>query len=402
MRIQRLSNLALAGACALALVTTRAAALDTGPVNLNTASEKELQALPGVGEATAKKIVAGRPYSSVDDLAKAGVSQSTISKLRSSVTVGGAAAAPAPPAASKSSKSGAAPAPAAASKSSKSSAAPATPAVAPVDLNTASLKDLEELPGVGEATAKKIVAGRPYSSVDDLAKAGVSKSTIEKLRSSATVSGAAAAPAAASKSSKSSAAPATPTAAPVDLNTASLKDLEELPGVGEATAKKIVAGRPYSSVDDLAKAGVSKSTIEKLRPAATVSGAAAARAPASAPGPASSASASASASAPAPSTPAPSAAPAAASPAATSSATAKPTTAAPAGAAGTPGKVAVGEKVNINTASKEDLERLPGIGPTKAQAIIDARPFTAPTDIMKVKGIKEATFAKLKDNITVN
>jgi competence protein ComEA len=319
MRIQRLSNLALAGACALALVTTRAAALDTGPVNLNTASEKELQALPGVGEATAKKIVAGRPYSSVDDLAKAGVSQSTISKLRSSVTVGGAAAAPAPPAASKSSKSGAAPAPAAASKSSKSSAAPATPAVAPVDLNTASLKDLEELPGVGEATAKKIVAGRPYS-----------------------------------------------------------------------------------SVDDLAKAGVSKSTIEKLRPAATVSGAAAARAPASAPGPASSASASASASAPAPSTPAPSAAPAAASPAATSSATAKPTTAAPAGAAGTPGKVAVGEKVNINTASKEDLERLPGIGPTKAQAIIDARPFTAPTDIMKVKGIKEATFAKLKDNITVN
>ena len=359
-------------------------------MNLNTASEKELQALPGVGEATAKKIVAGRPYSSVDDLAKAGVSKSTISKLRSSVTVGGAAAAPAP---------------AAASKSSKSSAAPATPAAGPVDLNTASLKDLEELPGVGEATAKKIVAGRPYSSVDDLAKAGVSKSTIEKLRSSATVSGAAAAPAAASKtaSSKSSAAPAAPAAGLVDLNTASLKDLEELPGVGEATAKKIVAGRPYSSVDDLAKAGVSKSTIEKLRPAATVSGAAAARAPASAP-----ASASAlrrplplprAAAAP-PS--APSAAPAAASPAATSSATAKPTAAASAGAAGTPGKVAVGEKVNINTASKEDLERLPGIGPTKAQAIIDARPFTAPTDIMKVKGIKEATFAKLKDNITVN
>jgi competence protein ComEA len=393
MRIQRLSNLALAVACALALLTTRAAALDTGPVNLNTASLKDLEELPGVGETTAKKIVAGRPYSSVDDLAKAGVSKSTIEKLRSSVTVGGAAAAPAPAAASKSSKSSAAPAaPApAASKSSKSSAAPAAPAAGPVDLNTASVKDLEELPGVGEATAKKIVAGRPYSSVDDLAKAGVSKSTIEKLRSSATVSGAAAPPAAASKtaSSKSSAAPAAPAASPVDLNTASLKDLEELPGVGEATAKKIVAGRPYSSVDDLAKAGVSKSTIEKLRPAATVSGAAAARAPASTPAAASAA-------------PAPSAPPAAAPPAAAASATPKPTTTATAGAAGTPGKVAVGEKVNINTASKEDLERLPGIGPTKSQAIIDARPFTAPTDIMKVKGIKEGTYAKLKDNITVN
>ena len=48
----------------------------------------------------------------------------------------------------------------------------------------------------------------------------------------------------------------------------------------EATAKKIVAGRPYASVDDLAKAGVSKGTIEKLRSGATVSGTAPQRAPA--------------------------------------------------------------------------------------------------------------------------
>jgi competence protein ComEA len=387
MRIQRLSNLALALACALALVTTRAAALDMGPVNINTASEKELEALPGVGEATAKKIAAGRPYSSVDDLAKAGVSKTTIGKLRSSVTVGGAAAAAVPAASSK-------------AASSKTSAAPAAKAAGPVDLNTASLKDLEELPGVGEATAKKIVAGRPYASVDDLAKAGVSKSAIEKLRSGATVGGAAAAaaPAAASKaaSSKATAAPAAKAAGPVDLNTASLKDLEELPGVGEATAKKIVAGRPYASVDDLAKAGVSKSTIEKLRSGATVSGAAAARAPATAPASAPPAAAPA---------PAPASAPAAAAPASAAAAPAKPATSATAAsgaAAGEPGKVAPGEKVNINTASKEELERLPGIGPTKAQAIIDARPFAAPADIMQVKGIKEGTYGKLKDNITVN
>ena len=381
MRIQRLSNFALALACALALVTTKAAALDMGPVNINTASEKELEALPGVGEATAKKIVAGRPYSSVDDLAKAGVSKTTIGKLRSSVTVGGAATAPA--ASSK-------------AASSKASAAPAAKAAGPVDLNTASLKDLEELPGVGEATAKKIVAGRPYASVDDLAKAGVSKSAIEKLRSGATVSGAAAArapataPASAPAASpKAAATAAQPASGAVDLNTASLKDLEELPGVGEATAKKIVAGRPYASVDDLAKAGVSKSTIEKLRSGATVSGAAAVRAPATAPT----------------STPAPASAPApaAAAPASAAAAPARPVTSATSGtAAGEPGKVAPGEKVNINTASKEELERLPGIGPTKAQAIIDARPFASPTDIMKVKGIKEGTFGKLKDNITVN
>ena len=45
----------------------------------------------------------------------------------------------------------------------------------------------------------------------------------------------------------------------LDLNKATVDELEEqLSGVGPATAKKIVAGRPYSSVDDLAKAGVSQ------------------------------------------------------------------------------------------------------------------------------------------------
>jgi hypothetical protein len=78
------------------------------------------------------------------------------------------------------------------------------------------------------------------------------------------------------------AAAATPASAPVDLNSASQKDLEGLPGVGAATAKKIIAGRPYASVADLAKAGVSKKTIDKITPMVTV-GAAAPAAAAAAP-----------------------------------------------------------------------------------------------------------------------
>ena len=65
------------------------------PVNLNTASQADLEALPGVGPATAKKIIAGRPYASVADLSKAGVPKNTIEKITSMVTVGAATSAPA-------------------------------------------------------------------------------------------------------------------------------------------------------------------------------------------------------------------------------------------------------------------------------------------------------------------
>jgi hypothetical protein len=54
--------------------------------------------------------------------------------------------------------------------------------------------------------------------------------------------------------------------AKIDLNTASQAVLESLPGVDRATAKQIIAGRPYTSVADLSKAGVSASTIEGITP----------------------------------------------------------------------------------------------------------------------------------------
>ena len=56
-----------------------------------------------------------------------------------------------------------------------------------------------------------------------------------------------------------------PTSA-VDINSASQADLEKVPGIGEATAKKIIAGRPYPSVADLSKAGLSAKQIQALTP----------------------------------------------------------------------------------------------------------------------------------------
>jgi len=50
----------------------------------------------------------------------------------------------------------------------------------------------------------------------------------------------------------------------VDINTATLTELEELPGIGTVMAQKIMAGRPYKSVQDLKHAGIPPYTIKGL------------------------------------------------------------------------------------------------------------------------------------------
>jgi competence protein ComEA len=235
-----------------------------------------------------------------------------------------------------------------------------------IDLNAATAEELEELRGVGEVTAKKIIAGRPYTKVEDLAKAGVPARVIESIRRQVSVG---AAPTAKSTAAGKVAAASGKVAAAsgkVDLNTADLAALESLPGIGPAHARAIIAGRPYKSVDDLETVkGLGKTRVDALRSLVT---ARVAEPPAESVGKAA----------------------AAARAARTGAATTKamPT-------------LRAGQKVNINTAAKEELDALPGIGPVKAQAIIEGRPFKTIEDIMNVKGIKDGEFAKIKDIITV-
>ncbi len=132
----------------------------------------------------------------------------------------------------------------------------------------------------------------------------------------------------------------------ININTATAAELETLPHVGPSTANAIIAARPFKSIEDLKQVnGISDARFAELRSKVMVS------------------------SVHTPSNPA----------------KVKPS----------------GGKVNINTASLEELDTLPGIGPVKAQAIIDARPFKAPEDIMKVSGIKEGEFGKIRDLIKV-
>lgn len=65
----------------------------------------------------------------------------------------------------------------------------------------------------------------------------------------------------------------------------------------------------------------------------------------------------------------------------------------------------INEKININTASADELDLLPGIGPVYAQRIVDYRskngPFKTIAEIQNVAGIGPKTFEKLKGSITV-
>jgi competence protein ComEA len=174
------------------------------------------------------------------------------------------------------------------------------------------------------------------------------------------------------------------TAAIVDINTADEKTLEALPGVGKVTAKAIIAGRPYKSVDDLKRVkGMSDKKIQAIKGKISVGGGTSAVSTAAAQQ--------------------------------TSAAEKKVTDTSAAASqkvtateksvkeksSKTAAKLAPGQTVNINTATQEQIEALPGIGKVKAQAIIAGRPYEKTEDIMKVKGIKQGIYNKIKDYITV-
>ena len=61
--------------------------------------------------------------------------------------------------------------------------------------------------------------------------------------------------------------------------------------------------------------------------------------------------------------------------------------------------------ININTATAQQLEALPGIGPTYAQRIVDYRntngPFTSPSQLLNISGIGEKRLAAIWDYITI-
>lgn len=125
---------------------------------------------------------------------------------------------------------------------------PPAPGQAAIDLNLATLDELQLLPGIGPSRAAAIVTHRPYRSADEVVtKASVPSTVISDLRGRITT-------------------------IQVNVNAATKREMvSTLPGIGDARADAIIKGRPYARPEELvSKGGVPQATFERIRQAITL------------------------------------------------------------------------------------------------------------------------------------
>ena len=141
-----------------------------------------------------------------------------------------------------------------------------------VDLNRADRSELMQVPGLGPGKADAIVAHRnavgSFGSVNDLSGVkGIGPKTIDQIQSHVIVDGSTVLPQTPPISNNIAQPKLKPGDPPLDLNSATESDLQRLPGVGPTLSGRIVAAKPFASIDDLRRVkGIGAKTLENLRP----------------------------------------------------------------------------------------------------------------------------------------
>lgn len=245
-----------------------------------------------------------------------------------------------------------------------------------LDLNRATASELRRIPQLGMSTIQRIIAGRPYQSVDDLARSGVHPRTIETLRPIVYV-GPPTAPPPREQDELHDARTRGRTRTRtnlVDLNTADAATLQTLPGIGPTLAAAIIKARPIQTPADVLKIpGMNPGRLEAIRGYATLRSVNASNPNGQLP--------------------------LAGLPLSQNGS--EPTTLAINEHSSTNTPPSGKRLVNLNSASLAELEQLPSIGPARAQAIIQYRPYRTIEEVMKVPGIKKAIFEKIREQISV-
>lgn len=147
-----------------------------------------------------------------------------------------------------------------------------------IDLNSADVQTLTEIEGIGAETAEKIVAYAAeygFNSVDELIYvSGIGEKKLEAIRPYVTVTNSASETKESISSTEHTAAEEKKIQFPLDLNTASKEELMEINGVGEVIAERIceyARSVGFSSVDELINVkGIGKHKLESIRPYVTV------------------------------------------------------------------------------------------------------------------------------------
>lgn len=215
-------------------------------ININTAGTSDLQKLPGLGTDIAKRIIDYRNkngnFARPEELMRVrGITQAKLAQVLPYVTTNVFASSITQTQSSLSSK---------------------------IDINSASTKELEKIPGVNSAMAKRIVDYRKkkgrFARPDDLAKvSGMSKASLAQIVPYVTASNTPSTTKPKSSSKR------------ININTASANELARIPALTPAMARKIVVYRKYhgnfSSVQELINvSGFSKNTLSRIANSITV------------------------------------------------------------------------------------------------------------------------------------